>query len=172
MRRRSSRSFRVAAALALVVVFLSGSPIPGAETGPVCPQCGAPLEPGAAFCGKCGKRVEGAAAPAASDGPSLRTAVVQVVTAHDEELTSTFGSLAYESNFRIDSILGSAFAIAPGEFVTDSGLLVGAKEVQLRTASGRTVKAQVIGGDSMIGVALLKADLPEVTVLRDRKSVV
>ncbi|HXU13291.1 MAG TPA: trypsin-like peptidase domain-containing protein [Candidatus Binatia bacterium] len=169
MGRRSSRSFRVAAALALVVVFLSGSPMPGAETGPVCPQCGAPLEPGAAFCGKCGRKVEGAAAPAVAEGPSLRTAVVQVVTAHDEELTSTLGSLAYESNFRIDSILGSAFAIAPGEFVTDSGLLVGAKEVQLRTSSGRTVKAQVIGGDSMIGVALLKADLPEVTVLTLRE---
>ena len=165
MGRWSSRSFRVAAGLALVVVFLSGSPMPGAEAGPVCPQCGAALEPGAAYCGKCGRKVEGATAPTVPEGPSLRTAVVQVVTAHDDELTSTLGSLAYESNIRIDSILGSAFAIAPGEFVTDSGLLVGAKEVQLRTSSGRTVRAQVLGGDPMIGVALLKADLPEVTVL-------
>src|SRR5574341_787562 len=136
MRRWISRNRVVAAGLAIVAVLLSGSPLPGLEAGPVCPHCGAPLEPGAAFCGSCGHKIEGAAAPAAAGGPALRTAVVQVVTVHDQELTSTLGSLAFESNVAIDSILGSAFAIAPGEFVTDSGILVGAKEISLRTSSG------------------------------------
>jgi len=97
--------------------------------------------------------------------------VVQVVTVHDSELTSTYASLVYESKLRIDSILGSAFAIAPGEFVTDSGLLVGAKDVSLRTSSGRSVPARIVGSDAMIGVALLKAELPDIEplVLRDEQ---
>src|SRR5207249_3593832 len=81
---------------------------------------------------------------AAQAAPDRRSAVVQVVTVHDSELTSTFASLAYESKLRIDSILGSAFAIGPGEFVTDSGLLVGAKDVSLRTSSGRSVPARIV----------------------------
>lgn len=169
MRRWSAWNPGLAMVLAIVAVIVSVSPLPGLEAGPVCPQCGAPLEPGAAFCGVCGRRIEGAPAPAAAEGPALRTAVVQVVTVHDQELTSTLGSLAYESNVRIDSILGSAFAIAPGEFVTDSGLLIGAREVSLRTSSGRTVPARIVGGDAMIGVALLRADLPEVAVLSLRE---
>jgi len=99
------------------------------------------------------------------DAPDRRSAVVQVVTVHDNELTSTYNSLAFERNVQVDSILGSAFAIAPGEFVTDSGLLVGSKEVSLRTSTGRTVPATIVGSDPMIGVALLRADLKEVAPL-------
>ena len=170
MRRRSFPARLAVTGLALAATLLLCAMPPATAAGTVCPQCGAPLEPGAAFCGICGRKIEGAAAtPAPAGGPAGRDAVVQVVAIHDHELTSTLGSLAYESNLRIDSILGSAFALAPGEFVTDSGLLVGAREVSLRTASGRSVPARVIGGDAMIGVALLKADLPEITVLSLRE---
>jgi S1-C subfamily serine protease len=147
---------------------MSGVFIPIAAADAVCPMCEAPLEPGAAFCVRCGHKLEQPATPetALSDE---RNAVVQVVTVHDTELTSTYGSLVYESNLRVDSILGSAFAIAPGEFVTDCGLLIGAKEVLLRTVTGRSVPAKVIGSDTMIGVALLNADLPEITALTLRE---
>jgi S1-C subfamily serine protease len=147
---------------------MSGVFIPIAAADAVCPMCEAPLEPGAAFCVRCGHKLEQPATPetALSDE---RNAVVQVVTVHDTELTSTYGSLVYESNLRVDSILGSAFAIAPGEFVTDCGLLIGAKEVLLRTVTGRSVPAKVIGSDTMIGVALLNADLPEITPLTLRE---
>jgi S1-C subfamily serine protease len=134
----------------------------------VCPKCGAPLQPGAAFCGQCGHKLE-APGPAASAAPDNRGLVVQVVTAHDNELTSTYASLAYQKNLRVDSILGSAFAVAPGEFVTEGGLLIGARQVTLRTASGRSVPAQIVGADPMIGVALLKSDAPEIAPLSLRK---
>ncbi len=135
----------------------------------VCPNCEAPLETGAAFCVRCGYKLETVAAPAPA-APDPREIVVQVVTIHDTELTSTLQSLAFETNLRVDSILGSAFAIAPGEFVTESGLLVGAKEVMLRDASGRSFPARVAGSDAMIGVALLRADLPDISVLELREN--
>jgi S1-C subfamily serine protease len=94
--------------------------------------------------------------------------VVQVVAVHDSELTSTYAALAFESKVRVASIVGSAFAIGPGEFVTDSGLLVGAKEVALRAAGGRSVPARVVGSDAMIGVAVLRAELPDLPVLELR----
>src|SRR5262245_52263886 len=76
----------------------------------LCPACKAPLEPGALFCSNCGRKIE---APVAAPAAKTRTdaAVVQVVAAYDSEITSTFGSMVYESNLRIDSILGSAFAV-------------------------------------------------------------
>src|SRR2546422_5887848 len=49
------------------------------------------------FCGRCGYRLEKAAI-AAPGVPDRRSAVVQVVTVHDNELTSTYSSLAYASN--------------------------------------------------------------------------
>jgi len=167
MNRGGLRTRWQAGALALVAILAAVTPLAQAADR-VCPKCGAPIEPGAAFCGRCGYKLEGAAAPASGLDP--RNAVVQVVTVHDNELTSTFGSLNFESNLRVDSILGSAFAVAPGEFVTDSGLLVGASEVSLRTSSGRSVPAHLVGSDAMIGVALLKADLPEIAVLSLREA--
>ena len=130
--------------LAVAWLIVLAPAIPGVADDAVCPKCGAPLEPGALFCGRCGYKLE-KPAPAAPAAPDRHGAVVQVVTIHDNELTSTFGSLEYESNVQVDSILGSAFAIAPGEFVTDSGLLVGSKEVSLRTSAGRTVQATIVG---------------------------
>src|SRR5207249_12018370 len=88
--------------------------------------------------------------------------------AHDKELTSTFGDIAYRSGVTVSSILGSAFAVSSGTFVTDASLLVGAKEVTLRTSAGRTAPARMAGLDLMIGVALLKCDLPEVPPLNVR----
>jgi S1-C subfamily serine protease len=152
-------------AIVSMIVFMPATL--GIADDVVCPNCGAPLEPGALFCGRCGYRLEKPAA-AAIAAPDRRSAVVQVVTIHDNELTSTYNSLAYESNVHVDSILGSAFAIAPGEFVTDSGLLVGSKEVSLRTSAGRTVQAAIVGSDPMIGIALLRADLKEVPPLAVR----
>ena len=139
---------------ALLAAGFSGPLALAAET---CPKCGAPRDPNAAFCVNCGYKFAAAAAqaPAAASSP----AVVQVVAAHDAELTSTYGSIVWGSKMRVDSLLGSAFAIGNGEFLTDCGLLVGAKDVALRTPSGRTVPAQVAGTDPMIGIALLKAQV-------------
>jgi len=154
--------------LALAVLIACGPSPGGFAADATCPKCGAPLEPGALFCGRCGYRLEKAAV-AGPGVPDRRSAVVQVVTVHDNELTSTYSSLAYASNVQVGAILGSAFAIAPGEFVTDSGLLVGSKEVSLRTSTGRTVTATIIGSDPMIGVALLRADLKDVAPLSVRE---
>jgi len=164
MRRLAFLTRLMASGLVLVAALVYGAPALPLPADATCPKCGAPLEPGALFCGRCGYRLEASAAPQVGV-PDRRSAVVQVVTIHDSELTSTFASLAYESNVRVDSILGSAFAVAPGEFVTDSGLLVGARGVSLRTPSGQSIPARLIGSDPMIGVALLKADLAEVAVL-------
>src|SRR3989338_1159993 len=106
MERRTFLARLVAPGLALVTLPLCGALTPSLAADTVCPHCGAPLEPGAAFCGSCGSKLEGAAAPAPAGGSDRPNAVVQVVTIHDNELTSTLGSLAYESNVRIDSILG------------------------------------------------------------------
>ncbi len=154
------------AACALLVLLLAGllPGLPRADPA-TCPSCGAPLEPGARFCTRCGAKVETAvtAVPPASQKP--RDDAVQVVATHDKELTSAFGAIAYREKVRVDSILGSAFAVAPGEFVTDASLFVGAREVSLRTAGGRTVPARVAGIDTMIGVGLLRADLAEIRPL-------
>jgi S1-C subfamily serine protease len=130
----------------------------------LCPACKAPLEPGALFCSNCGRKIE-APVPPAGDKPKGQPAVVQVVAVCDSEITSAWGSMAYESNFRIDSIIGSGFAIGPGEIVTDSGMLNGAKEIVLKTSGGRSYPARVVGVDRMIGVALLAAEIPDVAPL-------
>jgi S1-C subfamily serine protease len=166
--RRRAFLWRLAAwGLAVASMIVLAPATPSVADDAVCPKCGAPLEPGALFCGRCGYKLEkpAAGAPAA---PDKHGAVVQVITVHDIELTSTYNSLAHESNVQVDSILGSAFAIAPGEFVTDSGLLVGSKEVSLRTNAGKTVQATIVGSDSMIGIALLRADLKEIVPLSVR----
>jgi S1-C subfamily serine protease len=171
MRRRAFLACLPALVLAPIAAFLFGpQPSSGSPAEAVCPQCEAPLEPGSAFCGRCGRKLERAVAPERAAALDTRSAVVQVVTAHDKELTSTFGSMVYEANLRVDSILGSAFAVAPGEFVTDGGLLVGAREVSLKSGSGRSVPARIIGSDAMIGIALLAADLPEVPPLSLREA--
>lgn len=137
-----------------------------------CPACGAPTEPGAAFCTRCGRKVGAApAGPAvqAADRPGARRSVVQLTAVHDKQLTSAFGAIVYGESVEVGSILGSAFAIAPGEFVSDAGLLNGAREVSLRSLDGRGVPARVIGMDPLIGVALLEADLKQVPPLERRR---
>jgi S1-C subfamily serine protease len=153
----------------LLVAFLFGALLPAAFADDnVCPRCGAPLEPGAAFCTRCGQKIEVGPARAGVPQDDVGQSVVQVVAAHDQELTSTFGAIAFGSAVKVDSILGSAFPVAPGEFVTDSGVLAGAREVMLHTASGRSAPAHIVGIDPMIGVGLLSADLPEVPVVKLR----
>ncbi len=170
MRRRA---FLRGLSMAAAAAWLPGTRLPAgaADAGPICPRCGAPLDPGAAFCGRCGLKLDKSTA-AAAPGTDRRGAVVQLVTVHDADLTSTLQSLAYESNVRVDSLLGSAFAVAPGEFVTDAGLLVGTKEITLRAAGGRSVPARLVGTDPMIGVALVESDLKDTPVLplRDREA--
>jgi serine protease Do len=154
------------AAFAFLVLLLAGVlPCLVRADPATCPSCGAPLEPGARFCTRCGARIETSGTPAPRDGQKPRNDAVQVVATHDKQLTSAFGAIAYGETVRVDSILGSAFAVAPGEFVTDASLLVGAREVSLRTAGGRTVPARVAGIDTMIGVGLLRADLAEISPL-------
>lgn len=165
MRPTRRRLLRLFAASAALLPF-SGLPIMRAEGAPeTCPTCGAPRRPGAAFCVQCGAKFAAAAPAVAPAGPS----VVQVVAAHDSELTSTYASIVWESNLRVDSMLGSAFAIGPGEFLTDSGLLTGARDVSLRTPAGRTVPAQIVGTDPMIGISLLKAEVDGIVPLALRK---
>ena len=166
MRTTRRRLFAILAACGILVAALA-LPFPAAADGETCPKCGTPRKPGAAFCSSCGQKFATAAPAAATAAP--RRSVVQVVAAYDSELTSTYLSLSRETNMRLDSIVGSAFAIAPGEFVTDSGLLVGARDINLRTPSGRTVPAQVVGTDSMIGISLLKADLADMAPLELRR---
>ncbi len=149
----------------LVLAAIVGAALAGDA---VCPRCGAPLEPGALFCTRCGLKLEGAAAPQAAVPADARRSVVQVIAAHDKELISTLGSIEVGAKLRIDSLLGNAFAVAPGEFVTDAGLLIGAKSVTLRTAGGRSVPARILGIDPMIGVGLLASDLPDVPVVTQR----
>jgi serine protease DegQ len=159
----------VPAALALVTA-VGTTAVAAAESA--CPACGAALEPGAQFCSSCGRKIDAPVA-AAEDKHPAHVGVVQLVAAYDSEITSTLGSLAFESNLRIDSILGSAFAIGPGEFITDSGLMAGAKEVFLKGAGGRSIPAKIVGIDPMIGVALLSADVPGVAAppLRSEEAV-
>lgn len=163
---------RLLAILAAAGVFLAALALPAAPRaadGETCPKCGAPRRPGAAFCGACGQKFT-AAATTATTAAAPRRSVVQVVAAYDDELTSTYGSIFLRgASVRIDSIVGSAFAVGQGEFVTDSGLMVGAREIQLRTPSGRTVTAQVVGTDPMIGISLLKADVEEMAPLELRR---
>jgi len=151
----------VPAAAALVAAAAMTS-VAAAEA--VCPYCKAPLEPGAQFCSNCGHKLDAPVAAAEDKSPAL-AGVVQLVSACDSEVTSTWASMEYGSSFRIDSIIGSAFVVGPGEVITDSNLLTGAKEIVLKSAGGRSFPARVVGIDRMIGVALLAADIPGVTAL-------
>lgn len=159
--RRTRRRFALIALLALAALVVPPL-LPPAAADALCPQCKAPLEPGAAFCSSCGHKVE-SPAPVAAAGPA--TSVVQLVAAIDAELTSAFGSMFLESNVRITSILGTAFAIGPNEFVTDANLLQGAKGTVLKTRDGRSFPAKILGSDRLIGVALLQAEVPGVAPL-------
>ncbi len=138
----------------------------------VCPKCGAPLEPGAAFCTRCGARLgpsqEGTQSAPAQAAPNSWASVVQVVAVYNTELTSAYLSIERGTKLELNSILGSAVAVAPGEFITESRLLAGARDVTLHTASGHRAPARVVGIDAMIGVALLAADLPEVPPVVER----
>jgi S1-C subfamily serine protease len=157
------------ASAGLLLAFLLGSFLAAAPAGDgLCPNCGAPLEPGAAFCTRCGRKVEAAPVPVAAPVDDIRRSVVQVVSAHDQELTSTIGAIAFGSSLKIDSLLGSAFSIAPGEFLTDSSVLSGAREVTLRTSDGRSAPARIVGIDPMIGIGLLASDLRDVPVVKLR----
>jgi len=162
MRRRDALVLLTAALLALLL------PAGAVADDAVCPKCGAPLEPGAAFCTRCGAKIEGAPARRAAPMDDIRKSVVQVVSAHDQELTSTTGAIVFGTTVKIDSILGSAFPVAPGEFVTDSGVLTGARDVTIHTADGRSAPARIVGIDPMIGIGLLSADLPDVPVVKLR----
>jgi S1-C subfamily serine protease len=137
----------------------------------VCPKCGAPVPPGALFCTQCGARLEPGAAGAPPPAPAsdARLSVVQVVAIHDREMSSIVQAITQSSAVRVDSLLGSGFAVAPGEFVTDAGLLVGAKEVRLADAAGRTAAARIVAVDPLIGVGLLAADLPGVPPVPARR---
>lgn len=164
-RRSWQRSILVWIALLLVAASLAA--IAQAAT---CPQCGAPLEPGALFCTRCGHRLGEAQAPppAAAAASDAGASVVQIVATHDEDVTSAAVALIYKENVRIGTLVGSAFAIAPGEFVTDAGLLAGAREVTLRDRAGRTVAGRIKGVDPLVGVGWVAADMPDVPVLRLR----
>ncbi|HUD71456.1 MAG TPA: zinc ribbon domain-containing protein, partial [Dongiaceae bacterium] len=72
--------------LLLIVALLAPALAAPATADAVCPYCKAPIEPGAAFCSNCGKKLETAATPAAM--PATASSVVQVVSAVDTELTS------------------------------------------------------------------------------------
>ena len=154
----------------LLLLVLVGSAATPAGEEQVCTQCGAPLDPGALFCTQCGTRVEvaGEEGPAAVQREGPRASVVQVIAAHDKEMTSAFTAIAYGQNIEVPSILGSAFAVGEGEFVTDAGLLMGAKEIALRAPGRRATPARVVGIDRMIGIGLLAADLPGVPPLQQR----
>ncbi len=153
--------------MALLLILLAATSLSASAGENHCKKCGAVLEPGAAFCTGCGTRVGQGADPAAVQEPSrdARASVVQLVATHDREMTSTYGSIELGKSIEIESILGTAFSVAKGEFITDAGLVSGAKEITLRTVSGRSAPAIVKGIDPMIGVALLSADLPEVPPL-------
>ncbi|MGH9749407.1 MAG: trypsin-like peptidase domain-containing protein [Candidatus Polarisedimenticolia bacterium] len=159
----------LAVLFAVGVAEWPGAVAPEGTPDAVCPRCGAPLEPGAAFCSACGTRLATPApvAPAAP-GADPRTTVAQVIAAHDRKMTSAFAAIVYGSKAEVNSLLGSAFAVAPGEFVTDAGLLLGAGEVTLRAFGFPAVPARVIGVDPLLGVALLAADLPQIAPLSRR----
>jgi len=145
----------------------------GAHAGNGCPACGAPLDERARFCTSCGRKIDppapgpdGAAAVSApapgvapAQGPDPAAAVVQVVAAHDRDLTSAFGAIVMGSTMRIDTIFGSAFAVAPGRFVTDAAVVAGARSITLRATGGRSAAARLAGIDPLLGVAFLDATI-------------
>ncbi len=161
MNKSGDRPVRALVAVsALLLVFLLPASALVAGDEHLCPVCREPVEPGAVFCTHCGHKLESAlpspvaATPAVDPGAS----VVRVVAAHDKEMTSAYGAIAFGSTVRVDSMIGSGFAVAEGEFVTDSGLLTGVREVFIYDAAQRKYPARVIGVDHRIGIALLRAE--------------
>jgi S1-C subfamily serine protease len=149
----------MAVVLALLLVFLLPAMArPGDEH--LCPVCRDPVEPGAAFCTHCGHKLESAVSSPVAATPAVEpgASVVRVVAAHDKEMTSAYGAIAFGSTVRVDSMIGSGFAVAEGEFVTDSGLLTGVREVFIYDAAQRKYPAHVIGVDHRVGIALLRAE--------------
>jgi S1-C subfamily serine protease len=172
LRSRHALRSRPACALACLIACLAiiVAAVPAHARTDTCPACGAPVPPGAAFCPRCGHRLEGAPPPRPETARPLdpRAAAVQVIAVHDKDITSTYGAILLGSNIRVDSRLGSAFAVAPGEFVTDAAVVQSAREVRLRVPGGPTKVATVVGVDPLIGVALLRVDLPEPILLERR----
>jgi serine protease Do len=167
--RQGAASILYTVTITAMLLLLAGAPLSAGamEDDRFCPACEAPVESGASFCTRCGHKLaagEPAAAPEAH-APDPRASVVQVVAAHDKEMTTAFGAITYGTNLRIDSMLGSGFAIGAGEFVTDSGLLAGVREVLLYDAMQRKLPARVLGVDHQIGVALLVADTTDIPPL-------
>jgi S1-C subfamily serine protease len=166
MRRRAW--VLLAASMAALFVAMAVLPVL-AFAADVCPNCQAPLQPGAKFCTRCGHKLDPGATPAKPPpAPDALSAVVQVVAGHDRELSSAFAEIAYGSKLEVDSILGSGFQVGPGEFITESGVVAGAHEVTIRTAGGSAVAARVVGYDPLIGIGLLSAELPGIPVLPRR----
>jgi S1-C subfamily serine protease len=172
MRRASSRARDREAgrmtrrAFLVMAAALAGG---GARAAETCPACGAPIDPRARFCTACGRKIdrapegtgEAGAAPAPATASSVdpAAAVVQVIATHDRELTSAYGAIVMGSTLHIDTIFGSAFAVAPGRFVTDAAVVAGAHAVTLRAAGGHRVEARLTGIDTLLGVAFLEAAL-------------
>ena len=100
---------RVAGSALCIILFAVGLAFGSTQT---CPKCGAPLEPGALFCSQCGAKVSEGAASVPPAGPDSKQSLVQVVAIHDKELTSVWGAMFYGSTVRVDTLLGTAFAIA------------------------------------------------------------
>jgi len=170
LRREGTLSYRGVVVCVLVLLIAGVSPGISLWAADVCPKCGAPLPPGALFCTACGAKLsqKEVAQTQPTARADVRDSTVHLVAAFDKELTSTRMAIAFGSGVRVDSILGSAFAIAPREFVTDSGLVLGSKEITLRTAGGKSAPAQVIGVDPLIGISLLSCDLKDVPPVRLR----
>jgi S1-C subfamily serine protease len=164
--RRAKSSSRRAVLAALVLLLLATALSWG--QAPTCPKCGAPIEAGAAFCAQCGAKLEGVA-PAASAVPQPKDALIQVVAIHDREASSVYEAMANSATVRVDSLLGSGFSLGGGEFLTDASLLMGAREIRIRDAKGRTGPARLVALDPLIGVALLSADLKDVPALARRQ---
>ncbi len=166
-RRKSSALVFI---LALLFIVLLPTTAPLADDHPICPDCRHPVEPGALFCTHCGHKLESVAPTPASISSTVDpgASVVRVVAVHDKEMTSTYGAIAFGQNMRVDSMLGSGFAVAEGEFVTDSGLLTGVREVFIYDMERRKYPARVVGVDHRIGIALLKAEADEIPPLTMR----
>lgn len=172
-RTTSQRTTRAAAALLVVVIacLLPVAPLALlADDGQLCPDCGHPVEPGAAFCTNCGHKLAAVASPPAAAAPAVDPgeSVVRVVAAHDKEMTSAYGAIAHGTTVRVDSMIGTGFAVSEGEFVTDSGLVTGVREVFIYDRAKRKYPATVVGVDHQIGVALLRAEAPGIPPLAMR----
>jgi serine protease DegQ len=137
---------------------------------PTCPKCGAPVEAGDSFCSQCGARLEGTTAAALSAAPQPRESLIQVVAIHDREATSVYEAMANGATVRIDSLLGSGFSLGGGEFLSDASLLMGAREIRIRDARGRTGSARITALDPLVGVGLLSADLKDIPPLARRQA--